>query len=362
MERKWAIRAYREEDESKILELRKAVYPAEGYNLEQLMRWWNWKYRDNPAGAPTIWFAESAGKLAGQYAITRVKMKIGNEVIIGSQSVDTMTHPDYRHQGIFETLASKTYEEAGEKGIHVVYGFPNEYSYPGFIRKLGWFDVCALHTMIKPLNLENILRKYITKRVLLKICTASINLIVKALHRSENGPKVDGLTITKISSFDERINDLWEKVSNDYKIIVVRDKEYLNWRYVDIPNVDYAIYLAEKEGQILGYTVLKCEKQQGLIFGRIFDLVVPLGQESIAHSLILKAIDFFKEEKADLVLHRMIGDEAYCKTLRKSGFIYSRFVSRRARFIARPTTPKISEIFLRDPRHWFVQAGDSDAM
>jgi len=361
MERKWSIRAYREGDESKILELWKAVYPAGEYSLEQWIRLWHWKYRNNPAGASTIWFAEDNGKLAGQYAITRVKIKIGNEVITGSQSLDTMTHPDYGHQGIFETLANKTYKEAGEKGIHVVYGFPNEYSYPGFKRKLGWFDICAQRAMIKPLNLENILVKYITNKFLLKICTVSMNLIVKTLYRTTNAPKVDGLTIARISSFDNRINDLWEKVSNDYKIIVVRDKEYLNWRFVDVPDVEYAIFLAEKEGQILGYTVLKCEKQQGLIFGRIFELVAPMEQQAVAQSLILKAVEFFKEQKADLVLYRLIANKVLYKTLRKSGFIYSRFIGGKSPFIARANRPEVSEKFLRDPRHWFVQTGDSDA-
>ena len=155
---------------------------------------------------------------------------------------------------------------------------------------------------------------------------------------------------------------MWAKVSNDYKIIVVRDKEYLNWRYVDVPDVDYAIYLAEKEGQILGYTVLKCENQQGLIFGRIFELIAPISQEQVAQSLILRAVEFFNEEKADLVIYRMIGNKALRRILRKSGFIYSGIVSRRAHFIAHPNTPKVSETFLRDPEHWFVQTGDADTI
>ena len=353
-------RDYREGDKKGLLPLTETVY-GEVLDKDQWMKYWSWKYKHNPAGSPIIWFAEVNNKLVGQYPIIPVKMKVGNEVIMGSQMVELMTHPDYQRQGIFLTLAKQALSDAGNKGIDITYGFPNKPAYPGHL-KSGYFNVGALSALIKPLNLENILSKYITNRFLLRICAVSLNFIIKGLYRTKNPPEVNGLTITRISAFDERINVLWETVSNDYEISIVRDKEYLNWRYIDMPGVDYAIYLAEKEGQILGYTVLKCEKQQGLIFGRIFDLVVPLGQESIAHSLILKAIDFFKEEKADLVLHRMIGDEAYCKTLRKSGFIYSRFVSRRARFIARPTTPKISEIFLRDPRHWFVQAGDSDAM
>lgn len=360
MERKWSIRAYGEGDESKILELRKAVYPAERYNLEQWMRLWRWMYKDHPGGTGRIWLAEDNGKLAGQYSLIFMRLKLGNQIVKASQNIDQMTHPDYRRQGIATNLGRQALDEVGREGIYVTTAFANEGSYVVDI-KTGFVDICAQRAMIRPLNLENILVKYITNKSLLKICTVSMNLIVKTLYRTTNAPKVDGLTIARISSFDDRINDLWEKVSNDYKIIVVRDKEYLNWRFVDVPDVEYAIFLAEKEGQILGYTVLKCEKQRGLIFGRIFELVVPLEQQAVAQSLILKAVDFFKEHKADLVLFRLIANKVLYKTLRKSGFIYSRFMGGKAPFLARANTPEVSEKFLSDPEHWFVQTGDSDA-
>ena len=361
MDRKWFIRAYEDGDERAILELQGAVH-GEVPDKNQWTRWWNWKYRHNPAGAPIIWVAQSDDKLVAQYAIIPVKMKIGDELITGSQSVDTMTHPNYRNQGIFEILANRAYEEAEEKGINIVYGFPNQYSYPGFIRKLDWFDVCALEPMIKPLKLENILGEYITNKLLLKICTVSINLIFKSLYKTQKAPKVSGLTIRRVSSFDERINDFWERVRNDFPTMVVRNQEYLNWRYANIPDIDYAIYLAEKEDQILGYMVIKCEKWRGLIFGRIFDLVVPLERQAVAQSLILTATEFLKEAGADLILYRMIGSKAQYKTIRKAGFMRLPLTNWKTRFIARINKHELSEIVLRDPRFWFVQTGDSDAL
>ena len=243
-----------------------------------------------------------------------------------------------------------------------MYGFPNQYSYPGFIRKLGWFDVCPLQVMTKPLNIRNILGKYIANRILLNICTVSMNLIFKTLYKTQKAPQVSGLTITRISSFDERINDFWKRVRNDFQTVVVRNQEYLNWRYVNIPDIDYAIYLAEKEGQIQGYMVLKCEKQRGLVFGRIFDIVVPSDRQPVAQSLILKAIEFFKAERADLILYRMIGNKARYQALRKGGFISPPLVSGKAKFIVRINTPDMSGMFLRNPGYWFVQTGDSDAL
>ena len=123
MERAWTAREYREGDEEGILELHEAIY-GKVKDKEKWMRWWNWRYRNGPAGASIIWIAEADGKLAGQYAITCVKMKVGRKLIAGSQSENTMTHPDYQRQGIFETLARRVYGEAEKRdGIYIVYGF-----------------------------------------------------------------------------------------------------------------------------------------------------------------------------------------------------------------------------------------------
>ena len=239
MERTWSTREYSEGDEKGILKLTEAIY-GKIPDTDRWLRWWNWRYRDCPSGPPIVWVAESDGKLIGQYLITRVRMKVGNEVITGSQSESTMTHPEYRRQGMFEVLAHKTYEAAAKEGVPIVYGFPNKYSYPGFISKLDWLDVCSPQTMIKPLKLENILRKYIPGGLLTKTLTMIGNLAINLLYGAQRPPQAN-LTITRISSFDERINALWKRVSNDYEIIVVRDREYLNWRYVNIPDVAYTI-------------------------------------------------------------------------------------------------------------------------
>jgi GNAT superfamily N-acetyltransferase len=97
-----------------------------------------WKFRDNPDGPPIIAVAEDQGKIVGQYALWPTTLRLGPHIIRGAQSLDTMTHPDYRGQGMFTVLAEQCMRFAVARGIEVLYGFPNESSYPGFVRKLDW--------------------------------------------------------------------------------------------------------------------------------------------------------------------------------------------------------------------------------
>jgi len=66
-----------------------------------------------------------------------------------AQSGDTMTLPEHQGKGLFTQLAKLTYEACKSEGIHLVFGFPNENSYPGFVKRLGWthFDNLSVYMM-----------------------------------------------------------------------------------------------------------------------------------------------------------------------------------------------------------------------
>jgi hypothetical protein len=90
-------------------------------------------------GAEFIGYLAFAGKdiPVAYYGLLPYPFKIGGKRVIAAQSCDTVTHPNYRREGLFMELAKKTYELAKENKIEFVFGFPNQNSLPGF-KKLGW--------------------------------------------------------------------------------------------------------------------------------------------------------------------------------------------------------------------------------
>lgn len=368
MERKWSARAYKKGDENGILELMRAVPEYSVMELDEVkwMRWWNWRYANNPAGDPMIWVADHDGKIVGSRSVTLVKMKIADEITVVSENTDLMTHPDYRRQGIFSTLEKKSFDQLKDCGVCVTYSFPGPMSYPIYIKSGEFFDMHALQTMIKPLDLENTFKRRIENKFLLKIYIASGSLFINMFYRSKKPPEVDGLVLTKISSFDDRINDFWKKISNDYEIVVVRDKEYLNWRYVEVPDVNYIIYLAEENEEICGYIVLGCARQDQ-VSGYIIDIIAPLDRPEVIHCLLSKAIEYFEEEGVDIIFCKMVADKIFYNVFKKNGFVPTRFIDlifKRfgvwSKHIVRINSPEISEAYIKDPKNWFVQLGDSD--
>jgi hypothetical protein len=356
MNQTWSVRAYKEDDEDEIFELTKAVWEEQVPEKERWMGGWQWMHIDNPAGISRIWLAKDDDKLVGQYPVIMENMKVGDKIIKGAQLIDTMTHPQYRHQGICSTLGKKALNEMEKGEIPLVYCFPTQQVYPLHI-KYGWLDVCAFQVMIKPLNLKNILQKrFVRNGLLLNIFTVGGTIIIKALFISKKVPDEDTLKVRKISHFDDRINEFWNTMSIDYNIIRIRDKNYLNWRYVDAPNADYTIYVAEEGVKICGYIILGCKDVDGLIFGSIYDVIAPTSREDIIQCLIAKAVEYFMDVKVDAILSQMVPNKIYHKALLKNGFI-PRFRSK-GRFIAYNASTKLSEAYLKNPNNWFIQLGD----
>src|SRR4030042_387594 len=111
MDQKWSTRTFQNGDEEAILELQRTIY-GEIADKNKWLRWWNWKYKQNPAGEAIIQVAWCDDQIVAQYAITPVNMKFGDRTITAAQSVDTMTHPDYQGRGIFNALSGEVFREA----------------------------------------------------------------------------------------------------------------------------------------------------------------------------------------------------------------------------------------------------------
>ena len=351
----WSIRPYREGDEGKIFELQKAVHPERQNESERWFKWWHWKYKEVPCGIRT-WLAEDNGKILAQLSAIIMNLKVGNDIIKAAQFMDSVTHPDYRRQGIITTLTRNLQYELKQNGVHILYGFPNALSYQ-INKKLGAFDIAAMHKMIKVFKWESALRKRISNQFLLKLCAMVGNLLNNTFLRVSRAPAVSGLSISKVSCFDERINEFWDRVSKQFKIIFERRKDYLNWRFSAVPDVNYSMYVAKKAGMILGYLVMRCRQDGCPKTAAIYDLLAE--SEEVAQCLLHTVVEYCRRDGMDYVYWVGIANKTYLGAFRKRGFISIPF-RKKGEFYIYSSSPNISGDFLRNPQNWLVQTGDSD--
>jgi GNAT superfamily N-acetyltransferase len=354
----WIIRPYRPGDEERIVTLYRLVFRE-----EMTEQHWRWRYRQLGDGHPAIALAECDNGLVGHYAVRPVRMKIGDSVCSAALSLDTMVHPDYRGQGMFVKLAANLYESVARQGIHLVYGFPNENSHHGFVSKLGWIDLCGpVPLFVKLLNLEHVLSKRLPANGLTGLAARLTALGLCVLRPTKSVEVPLGCTLQQVSSFDQRVDRLWEQASGCFSIVAVRDQRYLNWRFAAKPANGYTIFALDQGRDLAGYVVLTSADKFGLCVGFLVDLLTVPDRPEIARYLVSKAAEFLASSGTDLITCLMLPHGPYAEALRANGFLLlpSRFHPQRMYLSVYRNTEVHPEGFIANPRNWHITWADHD--
>jgi len=98
------------------------------------------KYDTSAFGSSHVGFIAISenDEISANYCVFPIILNYDSKDFLVAQSGDTMTSPKHQKRGLFSLLADKTYSYAQEQGIRLIFGFPNENSFPGFKNKLKW--------------------------------------------------------------------------------------------------------------------------------------------------------------------------------------------------------------------------------
>ena len=381
MKRPWKVRMYEEGDETGFLKLFNLVFSSQ-LNVKH----WLWKYKNNPFGfIQTV--TECDGQIVGHMGLVPVDMKVGDSVVRGAQAVELAVHPRFRRQGMFLEIGKTLMKEAAEEAIPIVYGVPNEPAYHGHI-KYGWFYVGRIPVLIKFLSVSGLLSFLLVKfyyfirrrhsPVSGKENIRPFPFLISLLgwmssfpsirkHKSVRTLATESFLIRQVSSFDSRVDDLWDYAAKSLTFGIVRKRRYLTWRYFEKPYSDYKVFFAEKDGSLKGYVILSIEKpwNWGMIslkkLGYIVDILAV--SKKVANHLIQASIQYFSQQKVDLILCWMMKSHFMYKCLIKNDFKYDKtfqeetLISRINVPLPQFSTPREK---IKDERNWFFTISDSD--
>lgn len=209
-------------------------------------RYFQWKLKENPAGPAEAFIALDGDTIAGFYGVIPEDYIVRGEKRVIYQSMDTMTHPDYRRMGLFTNLAKATYKYLADqyRDVYII-GFPGLTSHPGFIKKLGWKDAL-------------ILRFHFVYRSVFKL-----------RNMLKGKPE---LLVTPIDSFGPEHTAYLDGPSNsDKPIRKFIDSRFLNWRFIEAPLGRFRCIAFTLNGRNAGIAVYKVE-DNGRCFIQFIDV------------------------------------------------------------------------------------------
>jgi hypothetical protein len=344
------FRAYRKGDEEGINRAYAEVF--ERRSLEE----WRWKFQGNPEGFSLITVAEADGKIVGQYANLVVRLQVGERIVLACQGLDNFVHKDYRRLGSVQLkLASAQPSIMREAGVALAFGFPNEQAYLLGKYFLGYQDLFSFPIHFRRLTWRLAVQRRFPRLpgwILGGLSRLSAAVTRCALRRHRNAR----ISVHEVADFDRRVDALWEAARTSYSILTVRTQPYLTWRYVARPQHRYAILVAERDGALVGYVVLKREADGDV--GQIVDfLSVP--DEAVDRALVSAALQWCLDQGFAYVLCGMLEEDRVYRSLVRCGFRRHRdFSPLRISFGVSCT--ELDPAVVRDPDDWHITLGDSD--
>jgi hypothetical protein len=208
-----------------------------GYRVDE--KYFTWKYLENPAGNLIAFETvnNENGEVGAFYGIIPEEYVINGEKKTIYQSMDTMTHPNYRNRGLFIKLANLTYDHAfKEFGSLKLIGIPGSNSYHGFVNKLHWKN---------PHNFSYIFQH---------------SLLIKALGLFTKY----SVELEQIGLFDEETDVFFASKKYYKSAYKVFNKEVLNWKISKHPFHKFISYKVKKGNAIIGLVILLKEDNNNL--------------------------------------------------------------------------------------------------
>jgi len=229
------VRGYREGDEADILTMFREVF-----RVDRTLAHWRWKFRDNPYGATRIAEAFSAdGTLAGHYSGYPVpfwsSLK-GRKEFFSYQIGDIMTRPGFRQVGLANTsvlgrITDYFHRRFCHGQVPFMYGFIT-----GNHKRFG----------------ERFLRyRYLHEIPYHVLEPAELGVGLKGKAASF----LTGLSVQQVRQMTPEFDAFFHEASQGYDLLVKRDAQYLQWRYLDCPDRRHTLFAVRRFGRLAGWGV-----------------------------------------------------------------------------------------------------------
>jgi len=256
--------------------------------------YFNWQYLQNPNGKAiiiTVKDPDNNNAIVGVNAFLPTTFIFHEKPLKCYLSCNSIIHPDYRNKGIFTQLVSKIPEIFSTKKSSFIYGIPNSNSTKIF-SKNHFLEIAKVPLIVRPLNLSLYFKSPFSKII------KPFDFFWKPKSSSSFDIKL------LVNPFNDEFEKLIKKSSNNSSLFHFKNKEFLQWRYMDHPTRNYEIFTLNHDSKLIGYVITRkmniFSKKLGIIVDLVFD--PEYEQKMLFQNFIKNILSNFWQNNISLVI------------------------------------------------------------
>lgn len=312
--RSTVIRPLENEDLDGVYELYRRVFGEEPLRRFKQRR--SWQFEENPATrlkSSRCSIAERSGEIVGFIASFPARFKLGDQERVLYMECDLLVSEEARRHD--PTAAIRLLRTSIDNPAHVL---SNAFGYSPSHRQLReWLKHRPVHATpiyVRPYHCGAILEFLVSSgrlpgvlgtpplSWLLRGLGVALDAVKALLNRVRRPRESDGYTIEIATRIDEEFTALWNRLSASFPIVAVRDRPFVQWRFVDDPVFDNTVLIArDREGTLVGYAAVRVTLKGPMRVGRIMDIFCAPTSTLLTTSLLRAALDQLERQRVDVV-------------------------------------------------------------
>lgn len=314
--------------------------------------YFEWRFLKKPGGCIPliIWVESASGEKIGSVGFTQDVYAVNGELYPFGQLCDISISKKWRGKGIARGMLEflSGLEQFREKKL--CFAMPNQDAARA-LEKSGWSTLAKIDRYVKILKVDSKIQKIFGRGMLSRAVACPANFALEFLSYEKFRRKQKQYSAVPVEGFDGRFDTFWREYDKKGAVYGLRTSEYLTWRYVSHPYIDYKILALFKGERIRGYAVYFFDGDKCNV-----DDIFSVQGDDCPVLLLLYFIRFIREQsKTGSIVVRMNGSEVNKLPLKQFGF------SRRADSQIFMTYSNDNSVkTLTDPGKWFLTSGDKD--
>jgi len=341
----------------------------EGFHYKYPARF-EWITKYNPElvsfkGIP-IWIAILDDKIVGHTSAMFVQTKIFDQIYTSGMSIDTFVLPRARNLGVGTKL-----QKLNQDNHELFMSFRMSLINYTIKKKIGGTDGpeitdCAFIHNIKNFDtVSNVFKKLESKipflrrkslqkiKAKLKIENTSQTILNSIFSRDLQKITNKKLIFSKIDKFDSIADEIWKQCRAQYEFAVERTSNYLNWKYVNQPGINYCNYLIQECKTNVGILVIRKSRHPEPDVGIIAELFFIDNKYEWIYESICYAVNELVSQNAG-VIYYATAEKTHLKLLKKIGFkiIGSNYPVIHSKTINNIDFKKLSALISRGDHDW----------
>lgn len=336
-----------------IIELWNDQYDNEYINFRKEL--FEWLCLDNPflGNCNPYFLLMENDQVVGMHGFMPLQFSNFGKNIQGYFAHDILLSKNYRGKGLGKIILREMVERSDFFAGALWFNEPNY----GLYKKCGWLDIPHLQSFVKIFNFSVFLESRIKIKSLRNTISKILSKVSQIKHMLSVAKPTDNIKIVEIDKFDSVIDVFFDYVSPFYGIMVTRNSQYLNWKFVKKPFNNYKKIVAfNKTGELCGYMVSKLESSRDVNRGRIMDFLVNPNTPEVFSALLEHCCNELKQQNVDYI-QLTTSSDLIVGLVKKSGFVGAR---KPVRFMVIKWENNFKSDFVGDRKNWYITESDGD--